>query len=206
MATTTVAKKARPKRAANKTATPAKKAPARKVAVVKAKTSPKSSPAAAAAAVQKAPAKKATAPKVEKTVGRPRVMDDYGFVVDSDSSIIASVLIEGGKDRNDINDKAAKRIDKINGLGTRGGGTKNIPSLVSGILSRMEEVGYKVESSWVLKSTTKTPRKVKAKNTPAAAEGKTAGAPRATKTVPAKARPVKKVAAKRAAKKASAKK
>ena len=71
-------------------------------------------------------------------------MNAHGFRNGSDSATIVDILVAGGLDRQDINDKVAAAI----GTETRTGRTKNIPSLISGLLARLEERGYTVESSW----------------------------------------------------------
>lgn len=73
-------------------------------------------------------------------------MTAHGFRVGSDSAIIVDILVQGGMDRQDINDKVAAAIEPL----TRSGRPKNIPSLISGLLARLEERGYKIESSWRL--------------------------------------------------------
>ena len=75
---------------------------------------------------------------------QPRGMNTHGFRNGSDSATIVDILVAGGLDRQDINDKVAVAI----GTETRTGRTKNIPSLISGLLARLEERGYSVESSW----------------------------------------------------------
>lgn len=76
----------------------------------------------------------------------PRGMNAHGFRNGSDSAKIVDIMVEGGLDRQDINDKVAEVIDPH----TRSGRQKNIPSLISGLLARLEERGYKIESSWRL--------------------------------------------------------
>lgn len=73
-----------------------------------------------------------------------RTMNRHGFRSWSDSAKIVDIMLEGGLDRQDINEKVAQAI----GPKTRSGCDKNIPSLVSGLLSRLVERGYTVESSW----------------------------------------------------------
>lgn len=79
-----------------------------------------------------------------KSRRQPRGMNAHGFRNGSDSATIVDILVAGGLDRQDINDKVAAAI----GTETRTGRTKNIPSLISGLLARLEERGYTVESSW----------------------------------------------------------
>lgn len=83
-------------------------------------------------------------PKPIKPRREPRGMNAHGFRNGSDSATIVDILVAGGLDRQDINDKVAAAI----GTETRTGRTKNIPSLISGLLARLEERGYTVESSW----------------------------------------------------------
>jgi hypothetical protein len=73
-------------------------------------------------------------------------MTKHGFRVGSDSAIIVDLLVAGGLDRQDINEKVAAAINPV----TRSGRNKNIPSLISGLLARLEERGYTIESSWRL--------------------------------------------------------
>lgn len=74
----------------------------------------------------------------------PRGMTAHGFRNGSDSAIIVDILVQGGLDRQDINERVAAAI----GTETRSGRTKNIPSLISGLLARLEERGYHIESTW----------------------------------------------------------
>lgn len=83
-------------------------------------------------------------PKTQQTRRKRIPLTRHGFRVGSDSAIIVNILVQGGLDRQDINDKVANAID----LRTRNGKTKNIPSLISGLLARLEERGYYIESSW----------------------------------------------------------
>lgn len=73
-------------------------------------------------------------------------MTQHGFRVGSDSAIIVDLLVAGGVDRQDINEKVAEAINPM----TRSGRQKNIPSLISGLLARLEQRGYHIESSWRL--------------------------------------------------------
>lgn len=77
---------------------------------------------------------------------QPRGMTSHGFRNGSDSAIIVDLLVAGGLDRQDINDKVAELINPQ----TKSGRQKNIPSLISGLLARLEERGYRIESSWRL--------------------------------------------------------
>ena len=71
-------------------------------------------------------------------------LSEHGFRVGTDSAIIVDILVAGGLDRQDINEKVAAAINTK----TRNGRSKNIPSLISGLLARLEERGYYIESSW----------------------------------------------------------
>jgi len=82
-------------------------------------------------------------PKRRRT---PIPINEHGFRVGNDSARIVDILIAGGVDRQDVTDRI---VDAI-GTKTRNGGSKNIPSLVSGLLARLEERGYYIESSWRL--------------------------------------------------------
>lgn len=140
----------------------ATKAPARKTATKPApKTSVKNAPrpkAAAKAAPAKAPARKTNPAKsapASKTVmdkeARPRVYDPHNYVENSDSSIIANCLVEGGESRSTVNEEITERITNTNGILTRGGKPKNIASLTSSIMKQLvQERGYTVESSFRL--------------------------------------------------------
>lgn len=86
------------------------------------------------------------APAPKKGRREPKGMNAHGFRNGSDSATIVDIMVEGGLDRQDINDKVAEAIEPL----TRSGRQKNIPSLISGLLARLEERGYKIESSWRL--------------------------------------------------------
>jgi hypothetical protein len=138
------AKKAAPSKASSKTGAKNKPRTAAKPPV---KAAAKKAAPAKRAAAKKAPAKKAPVKKTTSNRGGfKRELDEHGFVPGTDSAHIAAALLAGGKDRNEINEKVLKKI----GGETRTGSTKNIPALVSGVLNRLLEQGYKVESSWTL--------------------------------------------------------
>lgn len=106
----------------------------------------------------KKPAPKKSAPK-KTTAGVEREKTPEGFVVGGDSAIIAAALVEGGADRGEINENIRKAIKKANGLTTRNGEDKYIPSMVSSILAKMLATGYyEVESTWRLKKLDKKKR------------------------------------------------
>ena len=75
---------------------------------------------------------------------KARGMTDHGFRIGSDSAAIVDILVAGGLDRQDINEKVADAI----GTATKSGRTKNIPSLISGLLSRLDDRGYHIVSEW----------------------------------------------------------
>ena len=86
-------------------------------------------------------------PKASKTEKKPvKGLDAHGFRVGSDSSKIVEIMLAGGLDRQDINDKVAAAIDPL----TRNGRRKNIPSLISGLISRLEARDYEQVSHWKL--------------------------------------------------------
>lgn len=90
--------------------------------------------------------------KVEKKKRKPATpinyvkVDEYGFRENSDSSIIVGIMLKGGLDRQDINEKVAQAISTE----TKSGRVKNIPSLISGLLIRLQKRGFTVEASWQL--------------------------------------------------------
>lgn len=88
----------------------------------------------------------AESPAPKKGKREPKGMNTHGFRNGSDSATIVDLMVAGGLDRQDINDKVAAAIN----LNTRSGRQKNIPSLISGLLARLDERGYKIESSWKL--------------------------------------------------------
>lgn len=91
------------------------------------------------------------APAESSDDGRRRNLNDLGFVEGSDSAIIAQTLVDGGFDRRDVNERAAKAIEASSGLTNRNGGEKYVPSAVSGVLAQMMKTGgWKIESSWKL--------------------------------------------------------
>ena len=142
-------------------ATPAKKTPAKKVPAKKvtapAKT-PVEVPAKKTAPRKTAPKKVASTPAPVKTPRKKvtpapapvttseREFNDHGFVVGTDSAVISEALVSGGASRKEVNAKIAEVIAGT----TRNGSPKNIPALVAGILSRMIDRGYVVESSYRL--------------------------------------------------------
>lgn len=80
-----------------------------------------------------------------------RTLNEYGFVENTDSALIAEALIAGGVDRNDVNRLAEESIGAVNGTANRNGGEKYVPSMVSAILNKMLATGrYEVVSTWKL--------------------------------------------------------
>lgn len=153
-----VAKRVRPKPPAKKKAE-AKTAPPTKTDAKKAPAKKKVAKSTAKAPAKKAAAKKTTTPKTATKRGPVREVNEHGFVPGTDSAKIADILLAGGKDRNDVNTKVEKAI----GSETRNGTKKNVPALVSGVLNRLIEQGYKVDSSWVLNAPTRKKKVAKKK-------------------------------------------
>lgn len=92
-------------------------------------------------------AKTAKAPAAAKA-STPRELNVHGFTPGGDSALIVDALIAGGASRKEVNENASAVIEKTSGLQTRSGGTKNIPSLTSAILARLQDRGYTIEESW----------------------------------------------------------
>lgn len=99
----------------------------------------KSKPADTITVVEAKPSKK-------RKPNKEPAFNEHGFRIGSDSAVIVDIMLAGALDRQDVNDKVAEAIE----LKTRNGNMKNIPSLVSGLLGRLEEKGYYIESSWKL--------------------------------------------------------
>lgn len=145
----------------------ARKAPVRKTAATK--TGPTRKPVARkrpaakkAAATTKTRVKAKTTTKAKSTGsgrgGFHRELDAHGFVPGTDSSVIVAELLKGGKDRGDINASVAKKI----GGTTRNGTERNVPALVSGVLNKLLEQGYKIESTYTVVPPAKVRRKMEA--------------------------------------------
>jgi hypothetical protein len=102
-------------------------------------------PAKKKTTARKSPAKKST---TKKQSGRnlPRELNEHGFVKGSDSEKVVEILLEGGQDRNDINEKIRKRL----GGTTKNSTQRNVSSTVASILNKLRSQGYYVESSWKL--------------------------------------------------------
>lgn len=99
---------------------------------------PKGAPKRTVATKARKPATKRVAPS------EYREYDENGFAVGTASAIIAEIICEGGKSRNEINAKVAKKI----GGETRNGTERNVPSMVTNIVGKLRERGYKEESTW----------------------------------------------------------
>lgn len=69
-----------------------------------------------------------------------------GFTVGSDSDIIAEELIAGGESREEIARNIAERLDPVSRTGT----PKPVANLMSGVIRRLRDRGYHVESSWIM--------------------------------------------------------
>ena len=96
------------------------------------------------ASTRKAPVKAAPEPKVVEYTPE-------GFEVGTDIALIAAALTQGGIDRAEVNQNAIDAVAKHNGLKTRTGRDKYIPSQVSAILTRMLNTGeWQIEASWQL--------------------------------------------------------
>lgn len=137
--------KSKPKTKAAPKATTAKAKPATKASAAKPAAKAK------APATKSAPKGKGKAAKVEvksANVGLPREFDVHGFLVGSDSQIIANALTEGGETKTQIIREAAEKIEKENGLVTRNGTEKAISSLASSVLRTLQDKGYTVEASY----------------------------------------------------------
>lgn len=113
----------------------AKRTPPKKVALNKKDAKP-----------SKVPAQRSGEKKTKRTREPWGDFNEHGFRIGSDSAAIVDIMIAGAFDRNEIN---ALSEDAVGGE-TRNGNPKNVPSLVSGLLSRLQEQGYTVESSWRL--------------------------------------------------------
>lgn len=139
------------------TKTPAKTAPtARKTA----KTATKPVPAKTRATTRatKAPAKpapktpvrraRAAAPKpVAAPVTMGRDLDELtGFIVGTDSHIVAKQLMEGGADRQDIIDTVRGQLDEE----TRNGTAKPVANVVAATIKKLLERGWTIESSFAM--------------------------------------------------------
>lgn len=97
-----------------------------------------------------------------------RELNELGFMDGSDSATIARCLVEGGADRQDVNNRIIEAIDASTGITNRNGQEKYIPSMVSGILGRMLKTGkYEIQASWQLVPLEVEPPKKVARKRPA---------------------------------------
>jgi hypothetical protein len=98
---------------------------------------------------KKSASKKTT--KVQKPAskrgGVNREMDEVtGFATGTDSQYIAETLMEGGESRQEIIETLREELDTE----TRNGTEKPVANLVSGIVNKMLERGFTIESSYRL--------------------------------------------------------
>lgn len=143
-----VKKTAAAKKTAAKKAAPNKKGPAAK------KTASKGPAKKTAAKKTAAPAKgkgKSNVKNVKKPASKRggfhrELNDATGFVVGTDQDTIALALIEGGESRADVVEGLRNTLD----LETRNGTEKQITNMVSGVLNKMLERGFTVESSFAV--------------------------------------------------------
>lgn len=88
---------------------------------------------------------------VEKRVVTPPpkmpTMNEHGLMIGGDSALVVDAMIEGGSDRHDV---ASKALSKMGTTTTRSGRQKNISSMMSALIAKMEAKGYTVESTWRL--------------------------------------------------------
>jgi len=68
----------------------------------------------------------------------------------SDTHLIVRTLLTGGANREHINRVIETELIKRNAMLTREGNTKNIPSLVSGMLKRLTDFGYREDSHYIV--------------------------------------------------------
>jgi hypothetical protein len=161
---TAAAKKAAAKKTtAKKTAAPAKRGPGRpkgsknkttNTAPAK-KSTAKRGPGRPPGTKNKTTAAKKTSAKNVKNVNKPaskrggfhrEINPDTGFVVGTDSDLIAQALLEGGESRKEI----VERMENTLELETRTGTEKSIGNMVSGVLNKMLAAGFTIESSFVV--------------------------------------------------------
>ena len=142
------------KKPARAAATPTKKAPAKKRGVKPAKK----------VVARKAPAKRA-ATKKAAAEHTPREFDQHGFVVGSDSSILAEILVEGSeKGLADLVKIATPLIKKNSGLTSASGADRNVRTLLTTTANRHVAKGYTIVAPYridppVKKTAAKRPAK-----------------------------------------------
>lgn len=74
------------------------------------------------------------------------INEDTGFVVGTDQDTIALELLEGGESRAEIAERLEGMLDPV----TRNGTEKQVPNMIGGVLGKMLERGFTVESSFVV--------------------------------------------------------
>lgn len=116
----------------------------KKTAAAKRKTTARKS-----TAKKTAPATKKKTTSVNKPAGKRGGMHrelnpDTGFVVGTDQDTIALALMEGGASRAEIVERLEKSIDTE----TRNGTPKQITNMTSGVLNKLIQRGYIVESNF----------------------------------------------------------
>lgn len=124
---------------------------------VKSKTRPASKKSSTAPAkTKKTTSKKSSAPS--NRGGANREMDEVtGFAVGTDSQFIAEVLLEGAESRQAVIDYLRDELDGE----TRNGTEKPVANLVSGVVNKMLERGFTIESSYRLVPPVKGAKKSK---------------------------------------------
>lgn len=166
------------KRVAKPASTKSKPAASKASTTTKSKNTTVKKPAAKSKTTKAAPAKAETeTPKVA------RDFDVFGFVVGSDSSIIAHTLVEGVTEggREGMVELVRERIEAANGLQTRNGTEKYIPSLVSGVLLKLRKQGFTEESSFKVVPPAELAQAVATVKRKAARANNTAGKTKVTK-------------------------
>ena len=130
-----VKKRAVKKVASKSSRGPAKKATAKKTVAKKSTT--KATPV-------KKTAKTATPKKSTSGRNLPRELNEYGFVVGSNSEKIVQAMLDGGESRQSIADGLKKTLKSSNGQPV------NSNALIAGLLHRLLPQGYTIESQWRL--------------------------------------------------------
>lgn len=167
----------------------------KKTAAARRKTGPaKRGPGRPKGSKNKSTAKKSAAKNVKKPASKKgggrggfnrEMNDEVGFAVGTDQEAIALALMEGGESRADIVERLEGELD----LETRNGTDKQITNMVSGVLNKMLDRGFLLESSFQVLPPT-----------PASKRAATAARNKAAK------KPAKKAASRKPAKKTAAKK
>lgn len=134
--------------------TTAKPAPARRATATKTATKPAPAKTRATKASAKPAAKtpvrrtRAAAPRpVAPPVSMGRDLDELtGFLVGTDSHIVAMQLMKGGADRQDIIDTVRGKLDEE----TRNGTAKPVANVVAATIKKLLSRGWKIESSFAM--------------------------------------------------------